>query len=93
MQRRIRTAVVLLALAGLAGVWLAAAPFVAPGIDSYQPVGQEWVPATVHHVVAGAALAIASLVAVLTLIATAVRALPEAASAASAPPERDDEPR
>ena len=93
MQRRIRTAVVLLALAGLAGVWLAAAPFVAPGIDSYQPVGQEWIPATVHHVVAGTALVIASLVAVLTLIATAVRALPEAASAVPASPAGDDEPR
>lgn len=81
MQRRIRTAIVLLSLAGLAGVWLTAAPFVAPGIDSYQPIGQEWITPTVHHVIAGAALATASLAAVLTLIATALRALPEAASA------------
>ena len=84
MQTRIRTAVVLLAIAGLAGVWLTIAPFVAPGIDSYQPIGAAWTTATVHHVAIGAVLVAVSVVTGLTLIATTLRALDQTAPAAAA---------
>lgn len=85
MQRRIRVAIVLLSLAGVVGVWLVLAPFVAPGVDSYQPVGAVWTTATMHHVITGTVLAVGSVVAALTLVATAVRSLPWAASAETVP--------
>lgn len=90
MQTRIRTAVVLLAIAGLAGVWLTIAPFTAPGVDSYQPVGAAWTTATVHHLVTGALLVAASAVTALTLIGTALRALDNAAGVDPAPREDSD---
>lgn len=93
MQTRIRTALVLLAIAGLAGVWLTIAPFVAPGIDSYQPVGAAWTTATVHHVAIGAVLVAVSVVTGLTLIATTLRALDEMASGAPAQHEGSTQQR
>ena len=71
MRTRMRTAIALLALAGVTGVWLVVAPFVA----GYQPTGDPWITATTHHVATGAVLVVASLTAVLTVIAGALRAL------------------
>lgn len=71
MQARMRTAIVLLTLAGVTGVWLVVAPFVA----SYQPTGDPWITATTHHVATGVVLVVASLTAVLTVIGGALRAL------------------
>ncbi len=71
MQARMRTAIVLLSLAGVTGVWLVVAPFVA----GYQSTGDPWITATTHHVVTGAVLVVASLTAVLTIIGGALRAL------------------
>jgi hypothetical protein len=71
VQTRLRSAIILLTLAGIAGIWLVLAPFV----DSYQPAGDAWITATTHHVVTGALLVVVSLAAVLTIIGTALRAL------------------
>lgn len=71
MQTRLRTAIILLTLAGITGIWLALAPFV----DSYQAAGDPWITATTHHVVTGAVLIAVSLTTVLTVIGTALRAL------------------
>lgn len=46
-------ATVLLAVATLAGVALAAGPFVL----AYQPLGNDWIQATKHHVVTGVIVA------------------------------------
>jgi hypothetical protein len=71
MQTRLRTAIVLLAVAGVAGIWLVLAPF----IDNYQAVGDPWITATTHHVITGALLIVISLVTILTVMGTALRAL------------------
>jgi hypothetical protein len=71
VQTRLRTVITLLTFAGIAGIWLALAPFVA----SYQAAGDPWITATTHHVVTGAALIAVSLTSVLTVIGTALRAL------------------
>lgn len=71
MQTRLRTAILLLAAAGVAGLWLVIAPFMA----GYQPAGDPWVTATTHHVITGAVLIAISLVTILTVMGTALRAL------------------
>lgn len=71
MPNRIRTAVILSTITGLAGVWLVLAPF----ILGYQPTGDSWVTATIHHVATGAVLAVISLVTALTMIGGALRTL------------------
>lgn len=76
MNARLRIAVVLLGLAGLTGTWLVLAPFV----TSYQAVGEPWITATTNHVVTGATLISISLVTILTVIGTALRALDEPAT-------------
>jgi hypothetical protein len=68
MPTRLRTAIVLLAIAGLTGIWLVLAPF----IDSYQAAGDPWITATTHHVVTGTILIAISLVTILTVIGTAL---------------------
>lgn len=74
MQTRLRATIILLTLAGVVGIWLALAPFVV----GYQAVGDAWLSATTHHVVTGALLVAASLVTVLTVIGTGLRALDDA---------------
>ncbi len=71
MQSRMRTAIVLLTLAGVTGVWLVVAPFIA----GYQPTGDPWITATTRHVATGTVLVAASLAAVLAIIGGALRAL------------------
>jgi len=71
MQTRMRTAIILLTITGVTGIWLAVAPF----LTSYQPTGDPWITATTHHVATGTALAVISLAAVLTIIGGALKAL------------------
>ena len=71
MQTRMRTAIILLPLTGVAGIWLVLAPLLA----SYQPIGDPWITATTHHVATGTILAVISLAAVLTIIGGALRSL------------------
>jgi hypothetical protein len=89
MQTRLRTAIVLLVIAGVAGIWLVLAPFV----GSYQASDEPWITATTHHVVTGGLLIVVSLGTVLTVIGTALPALtadassPEDLEAAEPAPE------
>lgn len=71
MQTRIRTAIILLTITGVAGIWLALAPF----ITGYQPIGDPWITATTHHVATGTFLAVVSFVSMLTIIGGALKAL------------------
>jgi hypothetical protein len=71
MQTRMRTAIILLTITGVAGIWLAVAPF----LTSYQPTADPWITATTHHVATGTVLAVISLAAVLTIIGSALRSL------------------
>ncbi len=66
-----RTAIILLTITVVAGIWLAVAPF----LTSYQPTGAPWITATTHHVATGTLLAVISLAAVLTIIGGALKAL------------------
>lgn len=79
MQSRIRTAIVLLTLAGLAGIWLVLAPFV----TGYQPGGVPWITATIHHVATGTILAVISFASVLTVLGGALRFLDDTSDASS----------
>jgi hypothetical protein len=84
MQTRLRTAIVLLSLAGVTGVWLVLAPFVL----GYQSTGEDWITATTHHVVTGTVLVAVSITAALTIVGSALRALAgEAPAEAAALPE------
>lgn len=90
MQTRLRTAIVLLSVAGVTGIWLVLAPFVL----GYQPTGGDWITATTHQVTTGAVLVVASLTAALTIIGSALRALgssesPVEAAAAADADDRD----
>lgn len=76
MPTRLRTAIVLLAIAAGAGIWLVLAPFV----GSYQAAGDPWITATTHHVVTGALLVLISLVTILTVIGTALPTLGDRAT-------------
>lgn len=71
MQTRMRTAIILLTITGLTGIWLVLAPLIA----SYQPIGDPWITATTHHIATGTVLAVISLAAVLTIIGGALRSL------------------
>ena len=71
MQTRMRTAIILLTLTGVAGIWLVLAPF----ITGYQPIGGPWITATIHHVATGTVLTVISLAAVLAIIGGALKAL------------------
>lgn len=71
MQTRVRTAIILLTITGVAGIWLVLAPFV----SGYQPSGAPWITATVHHVATGAILAVVSFASVLTVLGGALRSL------------------
>lgn len=77
MQTRMRTAIILLTITGLTGIWLVLAPF----ILGYQPTGAPWITATTHHVATGTILAVISLAAVLTTIGGALKALDGAVDA------------
>lgn len=71
MQTRLRTAIVLLTITGVTGIWLVIAPF----LNRYQAIGEPWITATTHHVVTGAVLAVVSLAASLTIIGSALQSL------------------
>jgi hypothetical protein len=64
-----RTPLLAVALAGLLGCWLAAAPFV----TGDQPRGARWTGATRNDVALGAALALVSLLTLFGYAAAAVR--------------------
>ncbi len=81
MQTRIRTAIILLIITGLTGIWLVLAPF----ILGYQPIGDPWITATTHHVATGTVLTLVSLTTVLTIIGGALRFLDGTAEAAAMP--------
>jgi hypothetical protein len=81
MPTRLRTAIVLLAIAGLTGIWLVLAPF----IDSYQAAGDPWITATTHHVVTGTILIAISLVTILTVMGTALATLGDVATSPDIP--------
>jgi hypothetical protein len=78
MPTRLRTAIVLLAVAGMTGIWLVLAPF----LEGYQAAGDPWITATINHVVTGALLTGISLVTILTVIGTA---FPRSGDRGSAP--------
>lgn len=84
MQTRIRTAIILSTITGLTGIWLAVAPFLA----SYQPSGDPWGTATIHHVATGAVLAAISFVAVFAMIGGALRSLDSTADLHAQTPDR-----
>jgi hypothetical protein len=81
MPTRLRTAIVLLAVAGVAGIWLVLAPF----IDGYQAAGDPWITATTHHVITGTLLTVISLVTILTIIGTALPTLGDVATSPDIP--------
>jgi hypothetical protein len=76
MPTRLRTAIILLAIAGVTGIWLVLAPF----IDGYQAAGGPWITATTHHVITGTLLTVISLVTILTVIGTALPTLADTAT-------------
>ena len=69
MDTRFKAAMAILTATVLAAVWL----FLAPFLLEYQPITADWIAATRHHVTTAAALAGASLTALLTAWALVLR--------------------
>jgi hypothetical protein len=87
MQTRLRTAVILLTVAALAGVWLVLAPFV---VD-YQPTGTTWTTATITHVALGTLLTLAGATAALTTLGTALQHFGAQVGPSADPPQTPEE--
>ena len=71
MSRLISPGIYVLALLFIAGIWLAASPFVM----QTQPAGIAWSPSTINNVGAGGALIVVSLGGVLLHLGLALRDL------------------
>ena len=71
--KALRAATALLVLATLAGVALAATPFVL----EYQPPGADWTEPTKHHVATGAVVAGLLVLVLLTMLSARLRTLPD----------------
>ncbi len=71
MSRLISPGTYVLALLFVAGVWLAASPF----IMQTQPAGATWTPSTLNDVAAGGVLIVVSLGGILTHLGLALRDL------------------
>ena len=68
MRQRLSPGIYALVLVFIAGVWLAASPFVL----QTQPSGGAWIPATINAVASGGVLVVASLVGIGTYSLLAV---------------------
>ncbi len=77
MSRLISPGIYVLALLFVAGIWLAASPF----IMQTQPAGVAWTPSTINDVAAGGALIVVSVGGILIHLGLALRDLVSLASA------------
>jgi hypothetical protein len=77
VSRSISPGIYVLALLFVAGIWLAASPFVM----QTQPAGVAWTPSTINNVATGAVLIVVSLGGILIHLGLALRDLVSLASA------------